>query len=96
MPPPQAAFTIASPPPRPTSSPRPLLRLAGETFLGQDRDAVNAQQVGLAYDPQLMLIHDADVQAKWYFALKRAWEKHRSTGEPFKNPVKPATLRWRS
>ena len=76
--------------------PRPLLRLAGETFLGQDRDAVNAQQVGLAYDPQLMLIHDADVQAKWYFALKRAWEKHRSTGEPFKNPVKPATLRWRS
>ena len=76
--------------------PRPILRWAGETFLGQDRDAVNAQQVGLAYDPKLMLIHDADVQAKWYFALKRAWEEHRSTGEPFRNPVKPATLRWRS
>ncbi len=66
------------------------------TFVGQDRDAVNAQQVGLAYDPQLMLIHDADVQAKWYFKLKQAWKKHRETGEPFRNPVRPATLRWRS
>lgn len=66
------------------------------TFVGQDRDAVNAQQVGLAYDPQLMLIHDADVQAKWYFKLKQAWKKHRETGEPFRNPVRAATLRWRS
>ena len=65
-------------------------------IVGQDRDAVNAQQVGLAYDPKLMLIHDSDVQAKWYFALKRAWTKHRETGEAFKNPVKPAKLRWRS
>ena len=73
-----------------------LRRWISETFLGQDRDAVNAQQVGLAYNPKLMLIHDSDVQAKWYFALKRAWTKHRETGEDFKNPVKPATLRWRS
>ena len=73
-----------------------LLKMGISTFVGQDRDAVNAQQAGLAYDPDLMLIHDADVQAKWYFALKRAWEKHRDTGEDFRNPVKPATLRWRS
>jgi phenylpropionate dioxygenase-like ring-hydroxylating dioxygenase large terminal subunit len=73
-----------------------LLKMGISIFVGQDRDAVNAQQVGLAYDPKLMLIHDADVQAKWYFALKRAWDKHRDTGEAFKNPVKPATLRWRS
>lgn len=71
-------------------------RWAGTTFLRQDRDAVNAQQVGLAYDPKLMLIHDSDVQAKWYFALKRAWDKHRETGEPFKNPVRASELRWRS
>ena len=76
--------------------PKGLLRKGIETFVGQDRDAVNAQQVGLAYDPKLMLIHDSDVQAKWYFALKRAWTKHRESGETFKNPVKPATLRWRS
>ncbi len=76
--------------------PKALLRKGIETFVGQDRDAVNAQQVGLAYDPKLMLIHDSDVQAKWYYALKREWEKHRETGEPFRNPVKPAKLRWRS
>jgi phenylpropionate dioxygenase-like ring-hydroxylating dioxygenase large terminal subunit len=73
-----------------------IRRWMGETFLGQDRDAVNAQQVGLAYDPKLMLIHDSDVQAKWYFKLKDAWTKHRKTGDTFKNPVKPAKLRWRS
>lgn len=80
----------------PSVVPNPVIKKGIETFVGQDRDAVNAQQVGLAYDPQLMLIHDSDVQAKWYFALKRAWTKHRETGEEFKNPVKPATLRWRS
>ncbi len=76
--------------------PKALLRKGITTFVGQDRDAVNAQQVGLAYDPKLMLIHDSDVQAKWYYALKREWTKHRETGAPFNNPVKPAKLRWRS
>lgn len=76
--------------------PKALLRKGIETFVGQDRDAVNAQQVGLAYDPKLMLIHDSDVQAKWYYALKRAWTAHRESGEPFANPVKPAKLKWRS
>lgn len=76
--------------------PNAILRKAITTFIRQDRDAVNAQQKGLAYDPKLMLIHDADVQAKWYYKLKQAWRKHRQSGEPFVNPVKPATLRWRS
>jgi phenylpropionate dioxygenase-like ring-hydroxylating dioxygenase large terminal subunit len=80
----------------PSIVPNALIKKGIETFVGQDRDAVNAQQIGLAYDPKLMLIHDSDVQAKWYYALKRAWEKHRETGEDFRNPVKPATLRWRS
>ncbi len=65
-------------------------------FAGQDRDAVNAQQAGLKYDPKLMLIHDADVQAMWYFKLKEAWAQARANDTPFENPVKPATLRWRS
>ncbi|HAQ36046.1 MAG: 2Fe-2S ferredoxin [Maricaulis sp.] len=73
-----------------------VLRKAITTFIRQDRDAVNAQQKGLAYKPKLMLIHDADVQAKWYYKLKQAWRKHRQTGEAFANPVKNATLRWRS
>ncbi|PHS28081.1 MAG: 2Fe-2S ferredoxin [Robiginitomaculum sp.] len=73
-----------------------LLRNAITTFAGQDRDAVEAQQEGLKYDPRLMLIHDADVQAMWYFKLKKEWAEARAKGRAFVNPVKPATLRWRS
>lgn len=76
--------------------PRPLIRWAARTFLGQDRDAVNAQQVGLSYEPRLMLIHDADVQAKWYYRLKDEWAESRRAGRPFENPVRETTLRWRS
>ncbi len=76
--------------------PKALLRKALRVFAGQDRDAVQAQQRGLAHDPKLMLIHDADVQAMWYFKLKRAWAAARAQGRPFVNPVKPAVLRWRS
>ena len=73
-----------------------LLRKAIITFAGQDRDAVQAQQKGLKHDPKLMLIHDADVQAMWYFKLKKEWAAARSENRPFVNPLKPATLRWRS
>ncbi len=73
-----------------------LLRKAILTFAGQDRDAVQAQQRGLGFDPKLMLIHDADVQAMWYFKLKQEWVDSQTEGRDFVNPVKPATLRWRS
>ncbi len=73
-----------------------LLRRAITIFAGQDRDAVEAQQKGLRHDPKLMLIHDADVQAMWYFKLKKAWADAQIMGRPFVNPVKPTTLRWRS
>ena len=43
-----------------------------------------------------MLVEDADTQAKWYYALKKAWTKSNSTGEVFTNPVKARILRWRS
>ena len=79
-----------------TLVPDVLLRKAIMTFAGQDRDAVQAQQKGLRHDPKLMLIHDADVQAMWYFKLKREWADARAQGRPFVNPVKPAVLRWRS
>jgi hypothetical protein len=57
---------------------------------------VNLQQQGLKFDPRLMLINDADVQAKWYQHLKHEWSTALDQGRPFENPVKPATLRWRS
>ena len=54
------------------------------------------QQEGLAYNPTLMLIDDADTQAKWYYRLKREWQRAAEEQRPFENPIKPKTLRWRS
>jgi phenylpropionate dioxygenase-like ring-hydroxylating dioxygenase large terminal subunit len=75
---------------------KPVIRLGARIFLRQDGDMVNLQNEGLRYDPALLWIDDADRQAKWYQALKREWAAARKAGRPFENPVKPATLRWRS
>lgn len=48
----------------------PVLRIFARKFLGQDRDVVVRQQRGLKHAPKLMLINDADMQAKWYYRLK--------------------------
>ena len=74
----------------------PVLKLGAKAFLRQDARMVDLQAQGLRFDPKLMLIDDADTQAKWYHALKRSWAKSNETGEPFVNPVKAKTLRWRS
>ncbi len=75
---------------------KPLLRPFVRAFLRQDRDIVIKQQEGLKYESNLMLINDADMQAKWYYQLKRAWEKAQQDGSAFENPVEPRELRWRS
>ena len=75
---------------------RPIVRAAARRFLAQDSEMVNLQKQGLDYDPPLIWIDDADRQAKWYQALKRAWIQSRAKGEPFVNPVKAVTLRWKS
>ena len=75
---------------------RPIVRAAARRFLAQDGAMVNLQNEGLKHDPPLIWIDDADRQAKWYQALKRAWIQSRAKGEPFVNPVKAATLRWKS
>ena len=77
--------------------PKWLIRRAIRVFMDQDSTAVDSQAIGLSYDPPQMFIHDSDIPAKWYLALKRNWKKHRETGEPFVNPLsEPKTLRWRS
>jgi len=44
-----------------------------------------------------MLIDAADRPAKWYFQLKAAYLKSKSTGQPMEHPIEgPTTLRWRS
>lgn len=75
---------------------KPLIKAFSHVFLGQDIDAVNKQQEGLKYDPSLMLINDADTQAKWYFSLKKEWSESTEAKRSFKNPVSDVTLSWKS
>ena len=75
---------------------KPFVAMGARKFLRQDARMVDLQQEGLRFSPRLMLIEDADVQAKWYHQLKKEWTSSRSGGRDFLNPVKPRTLRWRS
>ncbi len=75
---------------------KPVARIFVRAFLKQDRDVVVMQQEGLAHDPRLMLINDADMQAKWYYRLKDEWRRAQAEGRAFKNPVQAQVLRWRS
>jgi phenylpropionate dioxygenase-like ring-hydroxylating dioxygenase large terminal subunit len=75
---------------------KPVIALGARAFLRQDGEMVNLQNQGLRYDPSLLWIDDADRQAKWYQALKKEWAAARKAGRPFKNPVKPEVLRWKS
>lgn len=75
---------------------RPLFRRLLHQFLGQDRDAVEQQQIGLKHEPTLLLLGDPDAQARWYFRLKAEFRRAEQENRPFVNPIKPRTLRWRS
>jgi phenylpropionate dioxygenase-like ring-hydroxylating dioxygenase large terminal subunit len=75
---------------------KPFIAAGARKFLRQDGAMVNLQNQGLAYDPTLLWIDDADRQAKWYQALKREWTQSRAQGRAFESPVEAAVLRWRS
>jgi phenylpropionate dioxygenase-like ring-hydroxylating dioxygenase large terminal subunit len=74
----------------------PILKPFIRTFLGQDRDMVVKQQIGLKHNPPLMLIKDADTQAKWYYQLRSEFVKSIAESREFSNPVKSQVLHWRS
>jgi phenylpropionate dioxygenase-like ring-hydroxylating dioxygenase large terminal subunit len=74
-----------------------IFRFFARRFLEQDRRTMEQQAEGLKYNPQLMLIDDADRPAKWYFQLKQAYLESKATGQPMRHPIPgPVTLRWRS
>ena len=75
---------------------KPLLRPFVKTFLGQDRDAMATQQIGLRHRPPLLLLGDPDAQARWYHRLKQEFLRAKAEGRMFENPVKPRTLQWRT
>jgi hypothetical protein len=58
---------------------------------------IQKQSLGLQYSDRMMLVDDADRQARWYFELKTACAESRRSGEPLRHPMNgPVTLRWRS
>jgi phenylpropionate dioxygenase-like ring-hydroxylating dioxygenase large terminal subunit len=74
-----------------------IFRPFAKKFLRQDQLTMIQQAEGLKYNPRLMLIDDADRQAKWYFALKANLLESRRTGAVMVHPMSgPVTLRWRS
>lgn len=75
---------------------KPFVKKFAHFFLHQDITAVNQQQDGLRFDPSLMLIRDADTQAKWYYALKDSWMNFQKEKTVFQHPVSETVLRWRS
>jgi phenylpropionate dioxygenase-like ring-hydroxylating dioxygenase large terminal subunit len=72
-----------------------ILHVLGPRFIRQDTEVIEKQSLGLAYSDRMMLVDDADRQARWYFELKAAYVESRRTGEPMRHPMNgPVTLRW--
>ena len=61
-------------------------------FIKQDIRILEAQAKGLQYGDSIMLVGDADAQAKWYLHLKNINQKQINS-HPLTGPV---TLRWKS
>jgi phenylpropionate dioxygenase-like ring-hydroxylating dioxygenase large terminal subunit len=74
-----------------------IIHVLGPRFIRQDTEVIQKQTLGLQYEDRMMLVDDADRQARWYFELKAAHLESQRTGEPMRHPVAgPVTLRWRS
>ena len=74
-----------------------IIHVLGPRFIRQDTEVIKKQSLGLKHEDRMMLVDDADRQARWYFELKAAHLESQKTGEPMHHPVAgPVTLRWRS
>jgi phenylpropionate dioxygenase-like ring-hydroxylating dioxygenase large terminal subunit len=74
-----------------------IIHVLGPRFIRQDTEVIEKQALGLKYEDRMMLIDDADRQARWYFELKANYLESQRTGEPMRHPLAgPVTLRWRS
>ena len=74
-----------------------IIQVLGPRFIRQDTEVIEKQALGLKYEDRMMLVDDADRQARWYFDLKAAYLESQRTGEPMRHPLTaPVTLRWRS
>jgi phenylpropionate dioxygenase-like ring-hydroxylating dioxygenase large terminal subunit len=74
-----------------------IIHVLGPRFIRQDTEVIEKQSLGLKYEDRMMLVDDADRQARWYFDLKAAHLESQRTGEPMRHPLSSTvTLRWRS
>ena len=74
-----------------------IIHVLGPRFIRQDTEVIKKQALGLRYGDRMMLVDDADRQARWYFELKAACLDSQRTGSPLKHPMAgPVTLHWRS
>jgi phenylpropionate dioxygenase-like ring-hydroxylating dioxygenase large terminal subunit len=75
---------------------KPIARYVANVFVGQDRAIAEKQREGLVRAPKMMLINDVNTQARWWMRLKDEWVAAGNEGRDFVNPLKAATLRWKS
>ena len=74
-----------------------IIHVLGPRFIRQDSEVIEKQSLGLAHENRMMLVDDADRQARWYFELKASYLESQRTGQPLRHPLAgPVTLRWRS
>jgi phenylpropionate dioxygenase-like ring-hydroxylating dioxygenase large terminal subunit len=74
-----------------------IIHVLGPRFIQQDTEVIEKQALGLKYGDRMMLVDDADRQARWYFELKAAYLESQRTGAPMRHPMEGSvTLRWRS
>src|SRR5579863_628192 len=74
-----------------------IIHFLGPRFIRQDTEVIAKQALGLKYEDRMMLVDDADRQARWYFELKAAYLESQRSGAPLRHPVaRTVTLRWRS
>lgn len=74
-----------------------IIHVLGPRFIRQDTEVMKKQALGLKLGDRMMLVDDADRQARWYFELKAAYLEAQRTGAPLRHPMNgPVTLRWRS
>jgi phenylpropionate dioxygenase-like ring-hydroxylating dioxygenase large terminal subunit len=74
-----------------------IIHVLGPRFIRQDVEVIEKQAQGLKYGDRMMLVDDADRQARWYFELKSAYLESQRTGTPMRHPMDgPVTLHWRS
>ncbi|MEZ5915489.1 MAG: aromatic ring-hydroxylating dioxygenase subunit alpha [Parvularculaceae bacterium] len=75
---------------------RPIAQSMADDFLAQDGAILSKQNMNLSrLEHRPLYFGDADEPAKWYLKLKRAYAARKQEGG-FKNPLAPASLRWRT